>query len=271
MLTADTIKSKSFETVRNGYDPEAVRAFLAQIANDYAAAVSANQENEEKIIKLAEKINEYREDEEAIKSALIVSQRESNKIINEAKAQARDMIESAKTEQVRLSEQSASECERIIREHKENCARLIKENTEITQQKIMEIRAQYNDEKTEYENLKMEVNMFKSQLLELYQQQLGLIMQIPDSEVDEKYLEEVEYVEEEEEIVDEEAPAEEAEAPAAEEEPAEQPAPEAEAAAAAAEAAETKKEHLDKILNTGSFEPVIPKENLQDLQFGKHK
>ena len=266
MLTADTIRSKSFETVRNGCDPDAVKAFLAEVANEYAALAAANQENEEKIIKLAEKINEYREDEEAIKSALIVSQRESNKIINEAKAQARDMIESAKTEQVRLSEQSASECERIIREHKENCAKLIKENTEITQQKIMEVRAQYDDEKAEYENLKMEVNMFKSQLLELYQQQLGLIMQIPDSEVDEEYLEEVEYVEEEEEI-EEEAPAEEAPAPAEEEKPAE---PDKDEAAAAA-AAETKKEHLDKILNTGSFEPVIPKENLQDLQFGKHK
>lgn len=264
MLTADTIRSKSFETVRNGYDPDAVKAFLAEAAKEYAALAAANQENEEKIIKLAEKINEYREDEEAIKSALIVSQRESNKIINEAKAQARDMIESAKTEQVRLSEQSASECERIIREHKENCAKLIKENTEITQQKIMEIRAQYDDEKAEYENLKMEVNLFKSKLLELYQQQLGLIMQIPDSEVDEEYLEETEYVEEDE--AEEEASEEEAAAPAEEEKPAE---PEKDDAAAAA--AETKKEHIDKILNTGSFEPVIPKENLQDLQFGKHK
>ena len=115
-----------------------------------------------------------------------------------------------------------------------------------------------------YENLKMEVNLFKSKLLELYQQQLGLIMQIPDSEVDEEYLEETEYVEEDE--AEEETPEEEAAAPAEEEKPAE---PEKDDAAAAA--AETKKEHIDKILNTGSFEPVIPKENLQDLQFGKHK
>ena len=268
MLTADTIKSKSFEMVRNGYDAGAVKSFLAQVAEEYAALAAANQENEEKIIKLAEKINEYREDEEAIKNALIVSQRESDKILNEAKAQARDMIESAKTEQVRLSEQSASECERIIQEHKENCARLIKENTEITEKKIMEIRGGYDEEKAEYENLKMEVNLFKSQLLELYQQQLSLIMQIPEPEMDEEYLEDVEYVDEEE--YEEEA--EEAEEAAEEtaEEAAEETAEE-ETAEEAAEPTETREEHLNKLLNTGSFEPIIPKENLQDLQFGKHK
>jgi len=39
---------------------------------------------------------------------------------------------------------------------------------------------------------------------------------------------------------------------------------------AAEAAAEAEKEHIDKILNTGSFEPVLPKENLQDLRFGKN-
>ena len=33
----------------------------------------------------------------------------------------------------------------------------------------------------------------------------------------------------------------------------------------------SKDEKIEKILNTGSFEPVIPKENFADLKFGKNK
>ncbi len=81
---------------------EDVKEFLGQVAEDYVEVVKANQDTEAKIIKLVEKINEYREDEEAIQQALVVAQKESNKILTEAKTQAHDMIESAKTEQVRL-------------------------------------------------------------------------------------------------------------------------------------------------------------------------
>lgn len=124
---------------KTDYSKEDVKEFLGQVAEDYAEVVKANQDTEAKIIKLVEKINEYREDEEAIQQALVVAQKESNKILTEAKTQAHDMIESAKTEQVRLAEQSASECERIVKEHKEKCAELIRTNTEITEKKINEV------------------------------------------------------------------------------------------------------------------------------------
>ena len=42
---------------------------------------------------------------------MISAQKESNRIISEAKAQASEMIESAKTEQVRIAEQNAEECD----------------------------------------------------------------------------------------------------------------------------------------------------------------
>ena len=35
-------------------------------------------------------------------------------------------------------------------------------------------------------------------------------------------------------------------------------------------AAREEEERVEKILNTGSFEPVIPKSTLNDLQFGKN-
>lgn len=177
MLNPNNIKGKTFDTEKNGYSKEDVKEFLGQVAKDYAEVVKANQDTEAKIIKLVEKINEYREDEEAIQQALVVAQKESNKILTEAKTQAHDMIESAKTEQVRLAEQSASECERIVKEHKEKCAELIRTNTEITEKKINEVRAAYDEELAKFENLKAEVTQFKADLTQLYNKQIRLIME----------------------------------------------------------------------------------------------
>lgn len=258
MLSPNNIKGKSFDTEKNGYSKDDVNEFLAQVAEDYAEVVKANQDTEAKIIKLVEKINEYREDEEAIQQALIVAQKESNKILTEAKTQAHDMIESAKSEQVRLAEQSAAECERIVKEHKEKCAELIRNNTEITEKKINEIRAAYDEELEKYENLKAEVTKFKADLTQLYNRQIRLIMEIPtfESAADDAAEETVE--EEQTEEVQETAP-EQTEEPKTENDVAE-----------AENAPVTDSEHVEKILNTGSFDPVIPKTAPAELKFGKN-
>ena len=258
MLSPNNIKGKSFDTEKNGYSKDDVNEFLAQVAEDYAEVVKANQDTEAKIIKLVEKINEYREDEEAIQQALIVAQKESNKILTEAKTQAHDMIESAKSEQVRLAEQSAAECERIVKEHKERCAELIRNNTEITEKKINEIRAAYDEELEKYENLKAEVTQFKADLTQLYNRQIRLIMEIPTFEpaADDTVEETVE--EEQTEEVQETAP-EQTEEPEAEND-----------AAETENAPVTDSEHVEKILNTGSFDPVIPKTAPAELKFGKN-
>ena len=258
MLSPNNIKGKSFDTEKNGYSKDDVNEFLAQVAEDYADVVKANQDTEAKIIKLVEKINEYREDEEAIQQALIVAQKESNKILTEAKTQAHDMIESVKSEQVRLAEQSAAECERIVKEHKEKCAELIRNNTEITEKKINEIRAAYDEELEKYENLKAEVTQFKADLTQLYNRQIRLIMEIPTFEpaTDDAAEETVE--EEQTEEVQETAP-EQTEEPEAEND-----------AAETASAPVTDSEHVEKILNTGSFDPVIPKTAPAEVKFGKN-
>ncbi len=253
MLEPEKIRNKRFGTVKNGCNPSEVSSFLAELADEIEELVRANANSEEKIVKLVEKINEYREDEDAIKAAMIYAQKESNKLINDAKAKARDMIESAKTEQVRLSEQSAAECEKIIEEHKENCAQIIQQQTEQTQADILAIQDQYDEEKASLDKLKAEVTYFKSELTELYTKQLALIVQMPQmtneelDEYEEQYGEEYddeEYANEgdyAEVTVDEEAAAREAE-----------------------------QKHIDEVLNTASFEPIIPKTDSAELQFGKN-
>lgn len=255
MLKPSIIRGKTFDTIKNGYDPDAVNNFLAEIADYVAELTAENAENEEKIVKLVEKINEYRADEDAIKIALVSAQKESARVIGEAKAKAEEMIDSAKTEQVRIAEQNASECERIIKEHKEKCAALIKENTEATQAKVLAIRRAYDEEKEAYDKLKAEITYFKSDLTELYKKQLLLIMDIPEvssEELEQYEKEEIEKAAEAEKVA---AEAEnESEIPEVEEKTEEM----------------EQQERLEELLNTGSFEPVIPKNNYSDLKFGKN-
>ena len=147
----------------------------------------------------------------------------------------------------------ASECERIVREHKEKCAALIRENTEETERKIIQVRDDYDNEKAKFENLKAEVTYFKANLTELYKQQLQLIMDIPVME--EQELAEYEEQAEEEEYYEDENDAFEQ----AEETFEEYTEPETE---------NENVQKLDAILNTGSIEPVIPKNDVNELRFG---
>ncbi|MCR5022581.1 DivIVA domain-containing protein [Ruminococcus sp.] len=260
MMTAKSIKSAAFESEKNGYSQAQVDRFLAEVAKEFADLEAENAESEEKIAKLVEKITEYKEDEDAIKGALLSAQKEAAKIINDAKNKANAIVDGAKSEQRKLAEQSAAECEKIVREHKERCAALIKENTEITEQKINALRNAYDDEKAAYDELRAEVTYFKANLTSLYQQQIKLVMELPtlsDAELeayengeDEYYDEDGYEYEDEKDVVEEFVNDDTPEQPY-------QP----ETTASTAE--------LDKVLNTGSFDPVIHKPNPDDLQFGK--
>ena len=85
------IVSKKFEK-GFGYKAEEVDEFLKSVAVAYASAVKEKEESEAKIIKLIEKINEYRNDEDAIRDALLVAQKQGNKIIADAKIEVIDAV-----------------------------------------------------------------------------------------------------------------------------------------------------------------------------------
>ena len=256
MMEPEKIRGKRFQTVKNGCNPSEVSSYLSQLADEIERLQKQNAESEEKIIKLVEKINEYRDDEEAIKLAMVHAQKESNKLINDAKAKARDMIESAKTEQVRRAEMNAAECDKIIADHKAACVKMVQEQTEATQAEILAIQENYKAEKEDLEHLKAEVTYFKSELTALYTQQLALIMKLPQmseeelEEYEDEYYDDDEYYYDDEEYYDDDEYYEEEEQPVDE------------------KTAEQKR--IDEVLNTASFEPIIPKPNVEDLRFGNN-
>lgn len=258
MLKPSSIKGKTFDTVKNGYDTDAVHNFLGEVARDFSELLTAVEESNLKMMKLVEKINEYREDEDAIKNAMIMAQKEAAKTINDAKAEAKEMIESAKSAQIRLAERSASECDRIIREHKEKCETLIKENTEMTEMKIKMVKKSYETEKARFDKLMSEVTYFKANLVDLYNKQLHLIMEMPDNKDSEQDYADEEVVANDNYSSNNNDSVNYSSNDVADNE-----------SAVEAYAEIDKKDKVDEFFASSS-EPVIPKENLSDLKFGKN-
>lgn len=111
MLTPQQVAEKTFsanDKRTTGYDMQEVDTFLDQITADYAALVSENADLRSKLKLLAEKINEYRETENAIRATLYTAQKTANNLVSEAQ-QKREGILNALEEDIRKRKEAYDE------------------------------------------------------------------------------------------------------------------------------------------------------------------
>lgn len=147
MISPKEISEKKFEKIGKGYRVEEVDTYLKEVAFSIANMTKTFDDNEAKIEKLVDKINEYREEEDTIKAAILGAQKQAKQIILEAEIESQKIIANAKDKSEAL---------------------------------LYRIKDEYSDELAKLENLKKEVSLFKSQLTDLYNKQLHLIMDIPE-------------------------------------------------------------------------------------------
>lgn len=147
MLTPETIASRRFDKQMGGYKQDEVEIFLQQVAAEYAKLLAEKEELEQKIEVLADKVEQYREDEDSLRSALIGAQKLGDSVIRESKAKA----------------------DYIVREAKDKADRILE-------------NAQKSIEKEQMALIKMqkEVTKFKNRLLTLYRQHLEMISALPE-------------------------------------------------------------------------------------------
>ncbi|MBQ8788841.1 MAG: DivIVA domain-containing protein [Oscillospiraceae bacterium] len=172
MLTPSDISNKKFEKAAFGYRPEEVDAFLSEIIGFYNEMYQEKNAAEEKLLVLADKLEEYRANEDSLKTVLLGAQKLGENIVRDSKAKAEVLLADAENQVKQVFAESES---KIIKE-KETLATLQKETAE-----------------------------FKKQLLAMYRQHLELISLMPESN-EEKVSEETEEATEEtvEEITAEE-------------------------------------------------------------------
>ena len=153
MLTANEIRNVTFTKSMGGYKTAEVDNFLDQCADTVAALTTAKADLENKLEVLADKLVEYRNDEDSIRTALLSAQRLGDTVVREAK-------------------------------HK---AGLILDDANIKAEKIVDT-AQKNivDAEKEFERIRREITAFKARMLSIYREHLALIDVLPEEPAEEE-------------------------------------------------------------------------------------
>ena len=126
MFNADEIRQITFEKVVRGYRPEDVESFMEKIADEFETLANEKQEIESQLYILAESIERYKTEEEAIKTTLINAQKLGESIIAESRQKAEAILKDAN---IRKNDILASAHEEFAM-YEENLARIKKETND---------------------------------------------------------------------------------------------------------------------------------------------
>ncbi|MCH5203563.1 MAG: DivIVA domain-containing protein [Oscillospiraceae bacterium] len=214
-MNAKDIIGRHFERATfNGYKTEEVDLFLTEVSEEFAKLQKENGELERKLEVLADKIREYRDDEEALKDALLIAQKQGNAIVAESKASAEKLTKETNENIAKKLADTKAKSEKTINEANEYSARTRKEADETAdrivkeaQKKADEIKAIMDKQQEIQENIlqetRKETNEFRQRILDNYEEHIRFIQSLPEkceNDYVKKVTEEVEKRREEERI-----------------------------------------------------------------------
>lgn len=192
MLTPDAIQSKEFEqSVLGGYRRDEVDAFLDELEEDYRKLYTENNELVEKLKVCLAKIEDYKKDEEFLKTAIINAQKLNETTLREieirekevevsCKARAAEIISAAEEQAKAILDKAERESADAIRAAQERCRAEIDAEQAKSAEEIARIQAETAAEQNKLDYLHGEVAEFKNTIIELYKAHLTSISKLPD-------------------------------------------------------------------------------------------
>ena len=192
MLTPAKIKNHHFDASgRNAYKADSVDSFFEEVSESYEQMFRENGEMYKKIGLLAERLEEYRKDEDNIRNALLTAQRMAEKITNEAQEKADSLVgeaaERAKTENDRLDaiandkiQKAELQAQAIIADAQAQADKMLSEATYESKSAAVSARDSMIKEEATLQMMKVEVTKFKAQIIDAYNEQLALIEKLPE-------------------------------------------------------------------------------------------
>lgn len=158
MLNLQEIRNYYFEkSGNNRYRAEDVDNFKTQVVEFVEKIIRDNNEMAKKLSAASDKLEEYREQEDSIRSALLNAQRLGDTIVRESKAKSESLINQANEKSDQIIEDANTKADKIVNDAKEAIV----------------------DEQETLRVLKNEVSQFRSKLLDIYRKHLELINDIP--------------------------------------------------------------------------------------------
>ena len=104
-ITPMDIEQQEFTRSFRGYNEEEVDDFLDKIVKDYEELINENLRLNEEIEKMQEKLKEFSEIEETLRSALLNAQKSAEEMTGRVESEAKIIIENAEMEAKSLKQQ----------------------------------------------------------------------------------------------------------------------------------------------------------------------
>ena len=178
-MNSHAIAGKIFEKKSFGYKTDDVSEYLKEVAAYCASLEESLKISEEKLSDadtkievLADKIRDYRDQEESLKDAIMSAHKIGSEISANAKAKALQMTDEAKATSEKLLSDAKADASKITADANEQAEILLGKKSE-----------QAELEQRRLDSLKKEVADFKASLYSLYKRHLKLIERLPEPEV----------------------------------------------------------------------------------------
>ena len=196
-MTINEIRGKQFTVGKRGYSPEEVDAFLREICTYVESLHNEKSDLLKKMEILANKIEEYRQDEGSIQDALLGAQKLGRQVVSDAKNKAAElertsrekadqMVALAQTESEKLIKDSKQVSQELLIKAKNESQRMISEAQEKADAVYRNTRYDIEKEQAKLIRLQKETASFKTRLLDMYRQHIDLIKELPEEENDSK-------------------------------------------------------------------------------------
>ena len=130
MINAGDLRKVQLTETENGYSIEEVNSVLNEAAITIEAYENENRELYHKLEVLAAKIEEYRAEEDSIKTALITAQKMADRIKKESTEEAEKLIADSNTKAETTVNEANEQADKIINEARNYSADLIKNKTD---------------------------------------------------------------------------------------------------------------------------------------------
>ena len=147
MISSEDVRRVTFDKAFQGYRREDVDAYLKEVAQAMDDLAAQNDDLQKKLVVLAQRIDQYRAEEDTLRTTMINAQRLGENVIREAKQKAAEIIRTAN----------------IKAEDREQRSR---DDVELAKQEIV--------------TRKSEADSFKRSLIEMYRKHINLINKLPD-------------------------------------------------------------------------------------------
>lgn len=208
MLKPSEVKSYEFKPAgRNAYKADDVDMFFAEVAISYEKMYRENSELIKRISLLADRLEQYKNDEVDIKQAVLSAQKAADIIIRDAqesvadsKAEAEAILAAAKGEAAVIKQDAEKQAivdsdllmnlakdkaEDIINKAKEKAHGILIAANNSANDKMGAANRTITSETIHYDMLKKEVSEFRASILSQYKAHIELISKLPELAVEE--------------------------------------------------------------------------------------